>query len=78
MQATHFDRLRRPHLEHLVLKGHVRLRLKTNTGTEDVGQGSALLRQCVDDRSAWRGQGSLEKLAGFFRKIKHGSITFNM
>jgi hypothetical protein len=51
------------HLEELVLKGHVRLGLETNAGTEDVGQGSALLGKGVDDGSAGRGQRSLEHVA---------------
>lgn len=31
-------------LEELVLKSHIRLRLKTNAGTEDIGQSRTLLR----------------------------------
>lgn len=38
-------------LEQLVLKGHVRLGLKSNTGPEDVGQSATLLGQGVDDGS---------------------------
>ena len=43
------------YLEKLVLKGHVRFWLKTNTCTKDVGQGPALLRQSIDYRRTWRG-----------------------
>ena len=50
-------------LEQLVLKGHVRLRLKTNAGTEDVGQGSTLLGESVDNGSARRSQRGLEHVA---------------
>jgi hypothetical protein len=44
----------------LVLQSHVRLGLKTNTGTENVGQSSTLLGQSIDDRSARWSQGRLE------------------
>jgi hypothetical protein len=47
------------HLEELVLEGHVALGLQTDAGTEDVGQGSALLGKRVDDRSARRRERSL-------------------
>ena len=50
-------------LEQLVLESHVRLGLKTDAGTEDVGQSSALLSQSIDDGSAGRGQGGLEHVA---------------
>lgn len=50
-------------LEELVLKGHVRLGLKTDTGAEDVGQSRALLGKSVDNRSAGRSQRSLEHVA---------------
>ena len=50
-------------LKKLVLKSHVRLRLKTNAGAEDVGEGSALLGKSVDNGSARGGQGSLEHVA---------------
>lgn len=43
-------------LEQLVFQGHVRLRLKTDARTEDVGESTALLGQSVDDGGAWRGQ----------------------
>lgn len=46
-----------------MLKSHVRLRLETNAGTEDVGQGSALLSKSVDNGSARRRQRSLEHVA---------------
>lgn len=35
-----------------MLKRHVRLRLETDTGTEDVGEGTTLLSEGVDDRCA--------------------------
>jgi hypothetical protein len=47
------------HLEQLVLKSHVILRLKANTGTEDVGESRTLLGESVDDRSTCRGERSL-------------------
>ena len=50
-------------LEELMLQGHVALRLKTNTGTEDVCQSTALLSKSVDDRRSWRSQGSLQHVA---------------
>jgi len=40
------------YLEELVLKSHVGLWLKANAGTEDVGQGTALLSESVDNWSA--------------------------
>lgn len=46
-----------------MLERHVRLRLETNAGAEDVGQGSALLGQSVDDGRARRGHGGLEHVA---------------
>lgn len=46
-----------------MLKRHVRLRLKTNAGAEDVGQSSALLGQSVDDGRARRRHGRLEHVA---------------
>ena len=46
-----------------MLKSHVRLGLKSNAGTEDVGQGCALLGESVDNRSARRSQRSLEHVA---------------
>lgn len=46
-------------LEQLVFQSHVRLRLKADTCTEDVGEGTALLGQSVDDRGARRGQRGL-------------------
>jgi hypothetical protein len=46
-----------------VLQGHVILGLQTDAGTEDVGQSTALLGKSVDDRSSWRGQGSLKHVA---------------
>ena len=42
-----------------MLKGHVRLRLKTNACTEDISKSAALLGQCVDNWSSRRCQGSL-------------------
>lgn len=50
-------------LEKLVLQSHVRLRLKTNAGAENVGQSGALLREGIDNGSARRRQGSLEHVA---------------
>lgn len=46
-------------LEELVLKSHIRLRLKTNASTKDIGQGRTLLRQSIDHRGARRSQRSL-------------------
>lgn len=46
-----------------MLERHVRLRLETNAGAEDVGQGSALLGQGIDDGGARRGHRSLEHVA---------------
>jgi hypothetical protein len=46
-------------LEQLVLKGHIVLWLETDTGTEDVGQASALLGEGVHDRCTGRGERSL-------------------
>lgn len=48
-------------LEKLMFEGHVRLRLKPNARAEDVRQGSALLRQSIDHRSAGRRE---RRLAG--------------
>lgn len=46
-----------------MLKSHVGLRLKTDAGTEDVGQSTALLSKCIDNwRSGWS-QRSLEHVA---------------
>lgn len=50
-------------LEKLVLQSHVVLRLETDTGTEDVGQGASLLSKSVDDWCSWRSQRSLEHVA---------------
>ena len=50
-------------LEKLVLQGHVVLRLETNTGTEDVDQGTSLLSKSIDDWCSWRGQWSLKHVA---------------
>jgi hypothetical protein len=46
-------------LEELVLQGHLRVRLETNTGPEDVGQSGALLGESIDNRGARRSQRSL-------------------
>ena len=46
-------------LEQLVLKGHVRLGLKTDTGTEDVRQGPTLLSQGIHYRGPRWSQGRL-------------------
>lgn len=48
-----------------MLKGHVRLRLETNAGTEDVGQASALLGKGVDHGGTGRGQRCLEHVAEY-------------
>lgn len=56
-----------------MLQSHVRLRLKTDTGTEDVGQGTALLSKCVDDRCSWWSQRSLKHVA---ENAKHTVKTF--
>ena len=45
--------------EQFVLQGHVRFRLKANTGTEDVRQGRTLLGQRIDHRRSRRGQRGL-------------------
>lgn len=37
-------------LEELVLQSHLRVRLETNTGPEDVGQSRALLGESIDHR----------------------------
>jgi hypothetical protein len=47
-------------LKQLVLKSHVRLRLETNAGTEDVGQGTTLLSEGVDNRGSVRHERGLE------------------
>jgi hypothetical protein len=46
-----------------VLKGHVVLWLETDAGTEDVGEGRALLGESVDDGSTRRSERSLEHVA---------------
>ena len=46
-----------------MLKSHLRLRLETNTGTEDVDQSGALLAQGVDNRGTGRSQRGLEHVA---------------
>lgn len=46
-----------------MLESHVGFWLQADTGTEDVGQSSALFGERVDDRSAWRGEGSLQHVA---------------
>lgn len=46
-----------------MLKSHVRLGLKSNAGTEDVGQRSTLLGESVDNRCARGGQRSLKHVA---------------
>lgn len=51
------------HLEQLVFQSHVRLRLKTDTSTEDVRQGTTLLSKCIDDRSSGWCQRGLEHVA---------------
>ena len=50
-------------LEQLVFEGHVRLRLETNAGTEDVGQGGTLLGERVDDGGTGRSQRGFEHVA---------------
>lgn len=50
-------------VEELVLQSHVRLGLKTNAGTEDVGQSSTLLGQSVDNWSSRWSQWCLEHVA---------------
>jgi hypothetical protein len=49
--------------EQLVLESHVRLWLKTNASTEDVGKRCALLSESIDNRSSRRGEGGLEHIA---------------
>lgn len=46
-----------------MLESHVRLGLKTDAGTKDVGQGSALLGESVDNGGARGSHGSLEHVA---------------
>lgn len=46
-------------LEKLVLKSHVVLRFKTDTGAEDVGEARALLGESVNDGSACGSKRSL-------------------
>jgi len=46
-----------------VLEGHLALRLEANAGTENVGQGCALLSEGVDDGSTRGGQRGLEHVA---------------
>lgn len=55
--------IRKVDLEQLVLESHVGLGLKTDAGTENVGQSSALLGKGVDNRGARRSQGGLEHVA---------------
>mgnify|MGYP001231674505 CR=1 FL=1 len=43
-----------------MLKSHVILGLETDTSTEDVDQGTALLSKSVDDWSSWWSQWSLK------------------
>lgn len=50
-------------LEELVLQSHLRVRLETNTGPEDVGQSRALLGESIDHRGAGGSQRSLEHVA---------------
>lgn len=50
-------------LEQLVLQSHVILWLETDTGAEDVGQGTSLLSKSIDDWGSRRGQWSLKHVA---------------
>lgn len=56
-------------LKELVLQSHVVLRLKTNTGAEDVGESSTLFGESVDDRSAARGERSLTCISSVILSI---------
>src|ERR1700677_5007203 len=47
----------------LVLQSHVRLRLKANTCSEDVGESTALLGESIDDRGPGRSQWCLQHVA---------------
>ena len=47
--------------EQFVLQGHIRLRLQTDAGTEDVRESTALLGEGVDDGGAGRGERCLWK-----------------
>ena len=60
-------------LKKLVFQSHVRLRLKTDTGTEDIGQGTSLLGKCVDNRCFRRSERSLKHLA---ENAEHAMKTF--
>jgi len=46
-----------------VLERHIRLGVQTNAGTEDVGDGSTLFGQGVNDRGTGRRQRCLEHVA---------------
>jgi hypothetical protein len=59
-------------LEQLVLQCHVRLRLQTDTSTEDVSQSTSLLSKGVDDRCSWWSQRSLKHVA---KNAKHAVET---
>lgn len=52
-------------LEQLVFKRHVGLGLKTDAGTEDVGESTTLLGKGIDDRSSGRNERSLKCLLAF-------------
>jgi hypothetical protein len=49
--------------EQLVFERHVGFGLETDAGTEDVGQGIALLSESVDDGGAGRCHGSLDPVS---------------
>lgn len=51
-----------------MLQGHVRLRIQSDTGAEDVGHGCALLGKRVDDRGS---RGSQRGLEGTVRGESH-------
>lgn len=46
-----------------MLESHIVLGLKANTGTEDVGQGTTLFGESIDDWSSRRSQRSLQHVA---------------
>lgn len=52
-----------PSLEQLVLQRHIRFGLQANTGAKDVGEGTTLLGQGIDNRRTGGRKGSLEHVA---------------
>lgn len=56
-----------------MLQCHVRLRLQTDTSTEDVSESTPLLGKGIDDRCSWWSQRSLKHVA---ENAKHTVETF--